>query len=171
MNGYSESASSADGLYCTVVNLPLPRGNPPLNRYGVPGCSGVGHGHCSPPSSKPRVAHPRQCRPGLPELPEYFNRMRIGHFIAHALRKFHDNERVLHGAPGRAHRPSHPLNAALAVRERPDLFRKRHAGQDHVRKLCGFCHEDILDDQEIERLQRLYRMVCIGVGDHRDFLP
>ncbi len=48
--GYSSSTISAGGWNGMPCSRPLPRVNLPTCRYCVPGWSGVGHGHCTPPS-------------------------------------------------------------------------------------------------------------------------
>ena len=65
------------------------------------------------------------------------------------------------------HRLADPLDAALAVGERTIFFREAGGGQHHVRYLGGLVQEDVLDDQELQALERLLRTVEIGLAEER----
>ena len=70
-------------------------------------------------------------------------------------------------SPGGSIGLAHALHAALGVGERAVLLRVQGRGQEHVGVLGRLGHEDVLDHEEVEVLQRLAHVVGVGVGERR----
>src|SRR5581483_457378 len=64
---------------------------------------------------------------------------------------------------------AHALHAPFAVREGPVLFRERSGRQDDVREFGRLVGEYVLDHQELQLLDRLFRVGDVGLAQERVF--
>ena len=75
-----------------------------------------------------------------------------------------DDVEVGLGRAGRLDRRRDQLDPALGVGERAGLLQEGRRGQDHVGELGRLVLEDLLDDQEVERLHRGQHVLGVGIG-------
>ena len=103
----------------------------------------------------------RRRKPG--DLIHDFGRMVVMHRIAQRIGQRHGHFPVFH-ARHRRHHLAHPVNAALGVGEGAVLLKERGARQQHVGILGGFVQEDVLHNKTIQRAERSFHMLGIGIG-------
>ncbi len=79
--------------------------------------------------------------------------------------QFGDDPDVVLRVPGRIEGLAHTLDTPLAVGDRALGLERRHRSRKHhVRHLRGPGHEDVLDDQDVARLQEALGAVHVGFG-------
>ena len=103
----------------------------------------------------------------LGDLPHRVRGRLEAHVVAQLARDRRDDVEVGPRRPGRLDSRLDELDPALGVRERAGLLEERRGGQDHVRVLRRLVLEDVLADEEVERLERRLDVlrVRVGLGD------
>src|SRR4051794_29371323 len=113
------------------------------------------------------VVEPGVVRHHRDELVEDLARVVVLHLQADPVAHLLDDHPVL---PRLARRVEHlvpALHAAVGVRVRAVLLEVRGRGKDHVGELGRLGQEDVLDDEELERRERLADLVDVRVRQER----
>src|SRR3954449_1685378 len=113
------------------------------------------------------VVEPRVVRHHRHELVEDLARVVIGHRQADAVAHLLDDHPVLPRLARRVEHLAPALHAAVGVRVGAVLLEVRRRGQDHVGELGRLGEEDVLDDEELERRERLADLVDVRVRQER----
>jgi len=114
-------------------------------------------------AAEPLEAHAREVRRQRRDLVHDVGRRRVVHRVAQGRRHGGEDLEVGLRAAGRRDRGRDELQTPLGVRERPLLLQEGGGGEDHVGELRGLGLEDVLADEELERLERLDDVVRVGV--------
>ena len=76
-------------------------------------------------------------------------------------------QRSWRASPGRIDRLAAELDEPVGVGEGPGLLGERARRQDDVGEVRGLGQEDVLDDEMLERGERIARVVRVGVRHRR----
>ena len=106
--------------------------------------------------------HPGECRCQRGDLVHDLRRGFIVHRIAQCGTQVAGDLPLLLADLGLHHR-THPVDPPFGVGERAVLLQKRCAGQKHVGVLRGLVEEQILNDQQLQRLQRGHNVMGVRV--------
>ena len=137
----------------------------PRRGSDVPGCSLFQTGHWSPCRPSRSCDTPARCGVSAAISSITSAARRVGHRIAEPRRRELEEDLEVPTRPfRRRHRLAHHLHAPLGVRERPRLLEEARAGEHHVREARRHVLEDVVNDEQLERPERLLDVMHVGIG-------
>ena len=165
INGNSSSAASPGGLKGRAANRPRPPGCSKRSLVEDLAVGAVGGDRpLQAPGAEPLEAHPGEFGGQRRDLIHHVARTAVAHLVSERAGHGGDDVEVGPRLAGWLEHRLHELDPPLGVRERAFLFEEGRRRQDHVRVGRGLVGEDVLADEEVERLERAGDVCAVGVG-------